>query len=194
MKKAFVTLLFIGAGIYGFSQEKGTSDIGASVGVVTSNDFINVSSDLITSAVSAGTTTFSNKKETPSITLYYKNAIKERWFFYADANYQSFSEDVYIDNLQVGDVTNIFLTFGFGTEYHYISGEWFQMYSGLSIAYTSQMANYTGSSSELEDSNDGFFNFQVNAVGLRVGKKLAGVVELGVGYKGVASAGLSFQF
>ena len=50
------------------------------------------------------------------------------------------------------------------------------------------------SSPTFEDANDGFFNFQVNAVGFRVGKALAATLELGVGYKGSANLGVSYQF
>ena len=68
------------------------------------------------------------------------------------------------------------------------------MYSGVSIGYTLESADFTTSNASIEDKNDGYFNFQLNAIGLRVGKSLAGVAELGVGYKGFASVGLSFQF
>ena len=98
------------------------------------------------------------------------------------------------NNLIVGDVSHTYLTFGFGTEYHYIVTEWFQMYSGGSIAYTTRSSDFTSSSSSFEDANDGFFNFQINAVGFRVGKTFAGTLELGVCYKGVANLGLSYQF
>ncbi len=124
----------------------------------------------------------------------YKNAIKKNWFFYADAVFQVITEDVIENNIQVGDVSHLYFTFGFGTEYHYIVKEWFQMYSGASIAYTTRSSKFKTSSSNFEDVNDGFFNFQINAVGFRVGKKLAATLELGVGYKGLANLGVSYQF
>lgn len=38
------------------------------------------------------------------------------------------------------------------------------------------------------------FAFQVNPVGLRVGKKIGAFAELGYGYKGIATAGVSLRF
>ena len=87
-----------------------------------------------------------------------------------------------------------FVTFGVGTEYHYVNADWFQMYSGLSVGYTFQTLNYNGSSSDFEDGSDSYFNFQVNALGFRFGKEFAGFLELGVGYRGIANVGVSYQF
>jgi len=55
-------------------------------------------------------------------------------------------------------------------------------------------ANFNGSSNDLEDRKDGYFNFQVNALVFRFGYKLAGIIEFGNGYKGIANIGLSYQF
>lgn len=38
------------------------------------------------------------------------------------------------------------------------------------------------------------FAFQINPVGLRVGKTFGAFLELGYGYKGIATAGLSYKF
>ena len=176
--------------IYSFSQEKGTSDISFSVGAGTSNDFLNATEDIISNIGGVSTT---NASFAPSFNLTYKYAILNNWFFYADGTYQSIKEDVIENSIKIGDVSHRYITVGFGSEYHYIHKEWFQMYSGASIAYTSQNADFT-TSNDIEDDSDSYFNFQVNAVGLRFGKAFAGFVELGVGYKGYANAGLSFQF
>lgn len=42
--------------------------------------------------------------------------------------------------------------------------------------------------------NSSYFNYKVTALGLRVGKKLAGFLELGFGFTGIVSAGISYQF
>lgn len=67
------------------------------------------------------------------------------------------------------------------------------MYSGLSLAYTQRLSSFDDGSTITHD-NAGFLNFQVNALGLIVGNKLAAFTELGFGYKGVISLGLSYQF
>uniref|UniRef100_UPI0030D94E9C hypothetical protein n=1 Tax=Maribacter arcticus TaxID=561365 RepID=UPI0030D94E9C len=44
------------------------------------------------------------------------------------------------------------------------------------------------------DQYDTNLSFQINALGFRVGKKLAAYAELGFGYKGMAQLGASYQF
>tara|TARA_R110002050_G_scaffold56512_3_gene127088 strand:- start:40298 stop:40468 length:171 start_codon:yes stop_codon:yes gene_type:complete len=38
------------------------------------------------------------------------------------------------------------------------------------------------------------FNFQLSALGFRIGKTVAAFAELGFGYKGIIIVGASFQF
>lgn len=194
MKRLFSTLLILSFITTVFSQEKGTHDLSISVGGITNNDFLNIVSEIVVTGVSAGSESYVNSKSTPSIAITYKNALMDNWFLYGDVVYQSFKKDILLSGVAAGSLNNIFLTFGLGSEYHYVHGEWFQMYSGLSLAYTNQYSNYTGNSSEIKDGSGGNFNYQINALGFRVGKSLAGFAELGIGYKGVASIGISYQF
>ncbi|MCF1191433.1 hypothetical protein LRR18_07540 [Mangrovimonas sp. AS39] len=187
MKKriALLSLLFIS--LYSVAQEKGTNDINFGIGFETSNEFLNTVEDII-SGVS-----YRNTTVTPAFILTYKIAVKNKWFVYADGAYQQVTEDVVENNLTTGDATHRYITVGFGSSYHYISKNWFQMYSGASVAYTSQYSNFS-TSSNLEDKSDGYFNFHVSALGFRFGKALAGFAEIGVGYKGFANVGISYQF
>jgi len=82
----------------------------------------------------------------------------------------------------------------FDLERHYLSSDWVQISSGGSVACTSQSSDYTRASSDFADNSGGHFTFQVNAVGVRVGKAIAGVVEVGIGYKGILNLGFSYQF
>ena len=194
MKKLTTFILALLMSTFAFGQEKGTHDIGIGIGIFTTNDFLDATSSIIESGISIGTITYKNATSLPALYLNYKIAAKNKWFFYADGVYQSISEDVYVDDIKVGDLKHTYLTFGFGTDYHYVSKDWLQIYSGASIAYTAQYSNFTGSSPGFEDGNDGYFNFHVNALGFRFGKALAATLEIGVGYKGIANLGVSYQF
>lgn len=187
MKKTLLAVVFSIATTLVYSQEKGTHDISIGAGFESSNEFLNTIDDLISDV------TYTNTSISPSFNLKYKIAIKDRWFFYADGAYQTITEDVVENGLTTGDVSQRYFSVGFGTDYHYISKNWFQMYSGASIAYTSQNADFT-TSSNLADKSDSYFNFHLNAVGFRFGKSLAGFLELGYGYKGIANVGISYQF
>ncbi len=191
MKKLRLTLLvmLIFAGVLK-AQDQGTKGISVGAGFYTTNEILNTFEDIANGA------SFGNVSAGPAISITYKVAIKDRWFVYADAAYQSISEDIFLNGNKEGDVSHRFFTVGFGTEYHYVSGDLIQAYSGISIAYTSQTHDYTlpPNSVVSESSNDNYVGFQVNALGIRVGRKLAGFLELGFGYRGVANVGLSYQF
>lgn len=194
MKIITLALLFLLISTIASGQGKGTYDLGAGIGYYSSNDFWDDTSNLVVTGTSAGHTAFKNASMTPVIYLSFKNAIKDKWLLYADGIYQRSKEDVLVNDVKVGDVSTDYITFGLGTEYHYIVKDWFQMYSGASVGYTLQYSDFTGSSDDFEKSNDGYFNFHVNALGFRAGKALAATLEIGVGYKGVANLGVSYQF
>jgi hypothetical protein len=110
-----------------------------------------------------------------------------------DGYFESNQSDVYFDDLKDGTTRNSYFTIGLGTDYHYISTKWFQMYSGLAVAYTFGNASYNGSNDDFENSKYSYINFHVNALGFRLGKALAIFAELGFGYKGLLHTGLSLQ-
>ena len=180
----FIAFLLIQTAV--FSQVKGTSDISFGIGVGSSNDVFDMSESIINGA------DFQGSKSSPVYNLTYKYAIKDKWFIYADGSFQNIKEDLVKDGENLGEVKHKYFTVGVGSEYHYIVKEWFQMYSGGSVAITKQKSD---GSSNIGDIDANYFNFQVNAIGLRFGKKaLAGFLELGVGYKGFATVGGSYQF
>ncbi len=188
MKKNVISVIFSLVTTLVFSQEKGTHEVKLGAGFVeTSNEFLSTVEDIVSGASTSNTTV------RPAFNLTYKIAIKDRWFINADLVYQTVEEDIIQGSLKTGDVSHRYFTVGFGSDYHYITKDWFQMYSGASIGYTSQNSDFT-TSSNIEDSNDSYFNFHVNALGFRFGRKLAAFAELGFGYKGVANVGVSYQF
>ncbi len=193
MKKIVTLTLFSFISLVAISQEKGTNEINVNVGFYTTNDLALDLSEVVSTSGSVGTLTFARTTTAPAFGIAYETAIKNNWFFYADAYYQMINEDVFENNVKVGDISNRFWTVGFGTNYRYIHGSWFQVYSGAAIAYTSFSADYTGASN-IEDSNDGYWNFHVDAIAIRLGGKFAATVAAGYGYKGILNAGLSFQF
>lgn len=58
--------------------------------------------------------------------------------------------------------------------------------------YTEKVSNDANGTQET--SKGGFWMFQVSPIGIKVGKKIAGFVEGGFGYKGLVRGGVSFRF
>lgn len=176
------------------AQERGVKEFAVNFGDLTSNNFLDVFSDIATSAITLGIVKSDNTKYSPSFGVTYKYAFKNKWMIFIDGSYQSANEDIYVQKNKIGERDLQYFTAGIGSDYHYVSNEVLQVYSGASIAYTFSNEKYSKTTYDFKNNNQNFLNFQLNAIGLRVGKKLAASLELGFGYKGILNAGISYQF
>lgn len=80
-------------------------------------------------------------------------------------------------------------------DYVYLNKKIIQLYSGLAAGATFVTLQDTDlKTRETASDTQAIFNFQINLLGIRVGKALAGYVEAGFGYKGLVNAGISYQF
>ena len=78
-------------------------------------------------------------------------------------------------------------------DYHWIMRPGFQLYSGAGFGVRVRRGTYTDGA-ETDTVTKALPAFHLNAVGLRVGRKVAFFAELGLGYKGVLAIGLNGQF
>lgn len=176
------------------AQEKGTHEIYAGVGLLTTNNILSLGSNMIVDGFSTSAhLSYNNVRYIPAFGLGYKLAVADRWTVGLAGYFESDQSDVYYDDVRDGTMRHFYFTVGLGTDYHYISRKWFQMYSGLEIAYTFGGVNYDGVNDEIANSKYSYLNFQLEALGFRFGKSLAFFTEIGFGYKGILHAGLSFQ-
>jgi hypothetical protein len=81
------------------------------------------------------------------------------------------------------------------TRYYYIHQRRFQLFSGFSpgIAFIEIKDSNSKNGISLPESITQFA-FQANLIGVRVGGKVAGFVEVGLGYKGALNVGVSHRF
>jgi len=121
----------------------------------------------------------------------------------ATLGFQS-GEDGYIDHIQ--NVTMISCkevqtTFAFEFKWTYFQikdyGELYS-YVGVGTTYTSMRnvvidARYPGNFGMLYPKGYSL-NYQLPTVGLRLGRKLSWIIELGLGYKGLINTGISYRF
>lgn len=189
-------LIFVFISTFFYAQEKNTSIINISVGVATTNETNNLVDDILTGIFT--NQSFKNERVSPSFNVTYKYAVLDNLFLNLNGSLQSIKRDVLESNDVVGNLTNNYMTIGTGADYHYIKKEWFQMYSGISVAYTFQNSDFVpnGKISTMNsmDKKNKFLNYQFNAIGISFGKRIAGHIEIGFGYKGIINAGLSHTF
>ncbi len=79
-----------------------------------------------------------------------------------------------------------------GFEYHYYNKKIVQLYSGfqIGVCYYNQK-EFAISNNNKTIHNQFKFAFQIDALGIRVGKKIGGFVEFGIGYNGIVKVGIS---
>lgn len=179
------------------AQEKGASDLRIGYGIGTSNDMLNLLTDAITYPASLGTITYTNEVNSGAIFLEYNYAIKNKLTLGVDLVYEGFFKDVVSFDTVIGKQRDNTLTFGVKCDYNYLSKPTVRLYSGIALAFSLMMQQFTSNdpaTTGVTNANNGAFNFQVTGIGVRYGKQIAGFAELGFGYKGILSAGLSFQF
>ncbi|QZT38975.1 hypothetical protein K5X82_08770 [Halosquirtibacter xylanolyticus] len=175
-------------------QEKGTNEFNVNIGAFTSNDIFNIASDVATTTITGGLIRSNTTKSTPQVGITYRHAVADRWMVFTDVSYQKFKTEYTTADIKSGDITQHFITAGLGTDYRYISNGFIQVYSGASVAYSVILDQDNMQKDKQDMDRSGQWNFQVNALGLRVGGDLAAFLELGVGYKGVVNLGVSYQF
>jgi opacity protein-like surface antigen len=80
-------------------------------------------------------------------------------------------------------------------DYKWINGSAVKLYSGVGAGICYYHSKGTSAfTSDVRTNNEIFFAFQVNALGIRLGKKLGFFIELGLGYNGIINGGLSLEF
>jgi hypothetical protein len=78
-------------------------------------------------------------------------------------------------------------------DYHWIMRPGFQLYSGAGFGVRIRRGTYTDTG-ETDTVTKVLPAFHLNALGMRVGRKVGFFAELGVGYKGFLAAGINAQF
>ncbi len=188
MKKIIVFFILLPSFL--FAQEKGTFDYNIGAGVFNTNFLIDVTSHVLTEVVTLGGVENSRAVlRTPAFNATFKYAVGNNWFVNADGVCEFAKYDLLDKNdVVVGQEICSYYNIGVGTEYHYLNEKIIQLYSGGAVGYTFR-------TSRVKDTikNNAHFNFQMNLIGVRIGKKFAGTFELGAGYKGLVNIGLSYQ-
>ena len=105
-------------------------------------------------------------------------------------NYQQFENKFYLLDLDLFTTDVRYYTFMGRVDFTYLRRNIFQMYSGVGLGISHQ--NESGE--DIESYNKTHFAYQANLVGLRLGKEVAGFLELGFGCNGIVAAGIAYQF
>lgn len=135
---------------------------------------------------------------TGGIFLTYRHMFRNELFLWGiTAGASSSLSKIYNVGQYEGELKRQFYTVAVEWEYRYVNQGLVQVYSGLGVGFTygteelSPPPSETGSQTSTGDVSS--IAYQLNVVGIRVGKKYAGFAEFGYGYKGILNLGFSIQ-
>ncbi|MBN2614133.1 MAG: hypothetical protein JXR71_00435 [Bacteroidales bacterium] len=174
------------------AQGSRNSEFSASYGVVSTDDLANIFGEIITSIAGYES---KNATYTGIINAGYRNLINDRWLIGLTVSYEKSTADAYVQGSKIGTQKNTYYTVAAEANYQYVSGGFFQMYSGFGIGFTQASASLMRTDNN-PDTNDkhNHINFQFTLAGFRVGKTIGLFGELGFGYKGIVNGGVSVRF
>jgi hypothetical protein len=176
----------------GFAQVR-KHDVSVAYGFLSIDQVTDMLTDIVTIVITLGTFSKDNIKYTGVPFLTYHYSSNSRFGFgFAAGGYNS-RGDLRVGNTTVGDFTERNYIGAVELDYHWVMREGLQLYSGAGFGVRYRKGTYTDAD-DTDTAGKVLPTFHLNALGLRVGKKVGVFVEFGVGYKGILSAGVNAQF
>lgn len=188
---ALAAVLFSTAG---FGQTR-RHDLSLHFGVLSSDQVIDIFGDPALIVIPLGTYNKEDMKfgVVPFLTYHY--SANDRFGFGGAIGYYSVSGALVEPGGDViaGDFREKSTIAAAELDYHWIMRPGFQLYSGAGFGVKVRRGTYTDGAGT-DTVTRVLPAFHLNAVGLRVGRKVAFFAELGIGYKGMLAIGLNGQF
>ena len=132
-----------------------------------------------------------------AIFITYRHIFKNELFLWGiTAGVSNSKSEIYNVGQYEGELTRQFYTFAIELNYRYVNQGPIQVYSGIGVGFTYGTETLIPPPEMLTiatTNNISNIAYQINAVGVRLGKKYAGFIELGYGYKGIINVGFSVQ-
>lgn len=202
MKKVFLflTIVIFSASLsaQGFYRSYDHHDISVSYGMFLPDQFNNINSSMLNDLFPEQRYVGDEYTSTGAIFLTYRHMFHNELFLWGiTAGLSSSSSQVYNVGQYEGELKRQYYSVALEWEYRYVNQGIIQVYSGLGVGFTYGTEELTPPPSELNTvSSTGDIStvaYQINAVGIRIGKKFGGYAEFGYGYKGIFNIGFSVQ-
>jgi len=125
--------------------------------------------------------------------IQYERFLSPRIALLGTAGMQRIRRDAFVGSEPRGTLTSTYTHALAGFNVHYLRGQRAGLYSGASAGLGLRSESFDGQDGA-EPGRDTLVGLQVTALGMRVRRPLGAFVELGVGYRGMVAAGLSYEF
>lgn len=186
---ALAAVLFPAAG---FGQTR-RHDISLQFGVLSGDQVIDIFGDPALLVIPLGTYNKEDMKFSGVPFLTYHYSANDRFGFGGAVGTYGSSGSLGVGDAVVGPFKERSTIVAAELDYHWIMRPDFQLYSGFGFGVRVRRGTYTDGA-ETDTVTKALPAFHLNAVGLRVGRKVAFFAELGLGYKGMLAIGLNGQF
>ncbi|MCS3554170.1 MULTISPECIES: hypothetical protein [unclassified Sphingobacterium] len=194
MKKSIfiVIVAIMGGAFHTQAQENSRHEVRIDYSDATPLVIADVFTNAFVSAISGSES--SNEKAFGMLSTGYRYAVSNRLSIGADLSYANASSDM--KNKSTNEITyrksNFYMVLP-TAKYSYIKRGIIDFYGTVASG-----AILTNGSDRIDQekttTNDVIFAFQVNPLGLRIGKNWGGFLEAGYGFKGIVALGASYRF
>ncbi len=188
-----IAVMILSAAISLNAQDK-KNQFSIGYGVITVDEELDLIEGVLGDVISLGSYTFDNEKMSGAVILTYNNAISKVVHIGGAVAYEQITKDVVVAGDKKGELKRNFITLGIESKFAWLNRDFVQMYSSAGIGLTINKDEFTETNGNSNDDSQTHFNFQLSALGLRIGNTLAGYAEVGYGYKGILNFGLSVRF
>ncbi len=188
----FILLFFVLSTAFAYSQDK-MHEVRVSYGIGTTSEIIDAFSDILMSGLSGKKYT-KNTNYSGAIILGYKYKLNKRVRLGGTFTYEKSDAKAYSDKVYVGKFNRNYYTIAAEADFNYFSSKYVDIYGSLGLGGTLYHEKYTSEDNEKDNNEIFHINYQVTPIGIKLGKNIGAFAELGVGYKGIISAGAFARF
>lgn len=198
MKKfTLLSALIFLFGISCVSAQNNKHGFSLSYGIVSHDQVLDISGDILVETFTLGTATTKEYKSHFGPLFFTYRYYPVPWLATGISLGIDYAYGDLIDDdteTRIGEFKRSAATIVYENYFRYLRKTTFQMYSGIAFGYT--FRNYINEYEEGMESqqDENHLAFQINALGMRFGKKLGGFIEMGYGYKGIICGGINYQF
>lgn len=167
------------------------NDVSFGPGAFTRPDIVETARDIGGFIVTGGLVRSESTRDGPAFILSYGRVVQENMKLSFSFDFQKFDVDLYTHDVKWGQAEFSYYTFMLRGDYGWYRKGRATLYSGAAFGLSVVTEDDTEGS---RDDTDYYMAYQVNAIGIRLGKMVAGFAELGLGYSGILSAGITAVF
>jgi hypothetical protein len=176
----------------GFGQTR-KHDLSLQAGFLSGDQLGDIFEDPLRITISLGTYYKDDMRFSAIPVLTYHYSANSKFGFGAAFGYFSTSGILVAGDAIVGDFREKNYVGAVELDYHWVMRPGFELYSGAGFGVKVRSGAYTDGA-ETDQETKALPAFHLNAIGLRVGKKVGVFAELGLGYKGILALGVNGRF